>query len=88
MRFRIQAEKDLDSAKMWIRSCLILHNLIIDIEKELGLGSSLGEFEREYARQNREDLEEGEGPEIDDSLATSPGQAFRQQVMNILLQSI
>lgn len=67
---------------------MILHNLIIDIEKELGLGSSLGEFEREYARQNREDLEEGEGPEIDDSLATSPGQAFRQQVMNILLQSI
>ena len=76
MRVQIQVEKDLDSAKMWICSCLILLNLIIDIEKKLGLGSSLGEFEREYARQNREDLEKGEGPEIDDSLATLPGQAF------------
>ena len=89
MRFRIQTEEDLSKAKMWIRSCLILHNLIVDIEKELGLGSSLGEFEKEYARQaSREDSEENEGPEIDDSLATSPGQAFRQQVMNILLQNI
>ena len=68
---------------------MILHNLIIDIEKELGLGSSLKEFEREYARQaNNEGSEDDEGPEIDDSLATSPGQAFRHQVMNTLLQSI
>lgn len=88
MRFRIQTEKDLGNAKMWICTCLILHNLVIDIEKELGLDSSLGEFEREYARQQNRQEEEEEGPEIDDSLAASPGQAFRQQVMNILLQSI
>jgi hypothetical protein len=63
--------------------------LIIDIEKELGLDSSLEEFEKEYIRQaNREGSEEDNGPEIDDSLATSPGQAFRQQVMNVLLQSM
>jgi hypothetical protein len=77
LRFRIQTEKDLSNAKLWICSCLILHNLIIDIEKELGLDSSLEEFEKEYIRQaNREGSEEDNGPEIDDNLATSPGQAF------------
>ena len=72
---------------------MILHNLIVDVEKELGLNSSLDEFEQEYLGQEhngglQDEGNENEGPELDDDLATSTGQAFRRQVMNILLDKI
>ncbi|KIJ57901.1 hypothetical protein HYDPIDRAFT_50317, partial [Hydnomerulius pinastri MD-312] len=32
MRFQIQNPCDLEYANMWMRCCLILHNMIIEIE--------------------------------------------------------
>ncbi|KIM66821.1 hypothetical protein SCLCIDRAFT_87284, partial [Scleroderma citrinum Foug A] len=39
LRFQIQNQTDLDYANMWIRCCLILHNMIINIEEKLGLSA-------------------------------------------------
>ena len=94
LRFRIQTQRNLNHAIEWIRCCLILHNLIVDIERELNLDSSLAEFRQEGPVEGHdshadEDVEDGnEGPEVDDDLATSTGQAFRRDVMNILLENI
>ena len=90
LRFQIQTQAKLDYAVTWIRCCLVLHNLIIEIEEELGVRSSIAEFEREIRGRDprRDDEEESsdEEPEINDGLAHSTGQAFRQQLMNVLLQ--
>ena len=94
MHFRIQTQRNLSHAVEWIRCCLILHNLIVDIERELKLDSSLAEFREEAPVEGRnsdadEDHKDGnEEPEVDDDLATSTGQAFRRQVMNILLENM
>ncbi|KIJ10706.1 hypothetical protein PAXINDRAFT_85636, partial [Paxillus involutus ATCC 200175] len=46
--FQIQNENDLEYANAWVRSCLILHNMIVKFEEELGLSTSMGEFARQY----------------------------------------
>lgn len=88
--FQIQTQAKLDYVITWVRCCLILHNLIIEIEEELGVRSSISEFKQEIRGRDprRDDEEESseEEPEIDDGLAHSTGQAFRQQLMNVLLQ--
>jgi hypothetical protein len=94
MRFRIQTQRNLSHAIEWIHCCFILHNLIVDIERELKLDSSLAEFREEAPVEEEnsgadEDQEDGnEEPEVNDDLATSTGQAFRRQVMNILLENM
>ncbi|KAJ8581511.1 hypothetical protein M405DRAFT_715108, partial [Rhizopogon salebrosus TDB-379] len=40
LRVQIQSEKDLKFANSWTRCCLILHNMIIDIEEQLEHESS------------------------------------------------
>ncbi|KIK13889.1 hypothetical protein PISMIDRAFT_44764, partial [Pisolithus microcarpus 441] len=40
MHFQIQNQHDLESTNMWMRCCLILHNLILEIEEDLGIVSS------------------------------------------------
>jgi hypothetical protein len=73
---------------------LILHNLIVDIERELKLDSLLAEFREEAPVEEEnsgadEDQEDGnEEPEVNNDLATSIGQAFCRQVMNILLENM
>ena len=70
-----------------------LAHLIIEIEEELGVRSSITEFEQEMRgrdprRDNQEEESSEEEPEIDDGLAHSTGQAFRQQLMTGLLQQL
>lgn len=94
MCFRIQTQRNLSHAIEWIHCCLILHNLIVDIERELKLDSSLAELRKEAPVEGQnsgadEDQEDGnEEPEVDDDLAISTGQAFCRQVMNILLENM
>jgi hypothetical protein len=82
LRFQIQTQAKLDYAITWVRCCLILPNLIIEIEEELGVRSSITEFEQEMRgrdprRGNQEEESSEEEPEVDDGLAHSTGQAFR-----------
>jgi hypothetical protein len=93
MCFQIQTQRNLSHAIEWICCCLILHNLIVDIERELKLDSSLAEFgeapvEEENSGADVDQEDGNEEPEMNDDLATSTGQAFRRQVMNILLENM
>ncbi|KAF9222735.1 hypothetical protein BS17DRAFT_669049, partial [Gyrodon lividus] len=36
LRVQIQSLKDLQYVNMWVRFCLILHNMIVEIEENLG----------------------------------------------------
>ncbi|KIK17975.1 hypothetical protein PISMIDRAFT_47060, partial [Pisolithus microcarpus 441] len=40
MHFQIQNQQDLEFANMWMHCCLILHNMILEIEEDLGVVSS------------------------------------------------
>ena len=74
---------------MWIRCCLILHNMIIDIEEELGLSASADTYNTE-AQGWGESLVNGnqsEASENDDEYVGSPGQIFRNRVKDMLLRS-
>jgi hypothetical protein len=85
LRIQIQDQDDLEYAAGWIRSCLILHNMIIEIEEELGLASSQTYFAQQHREVNRELDDEEDGREIDEGLAHLTGQNFRQKVMADLL---
>jgi hypothetical protein len=62
LRIQIQNDDNLKYANSWIRSCLVLHNMIIDIEEQLGLAASAGDFAAEYPKEgDGEEQEEGEG---------------------------
>ncbi|KIK13193.1 hypothetical protein PISMIDRAFT_75616, partial [Pisolithus microcarpus 441] len=50
MRFQIQNQRDLEFANMWMRCCLILHNLILEIEEDFGVVSSNLEYMEEAER--------------------------------------
>ncbi|KIK18456.1 hypothetical protein PISMIDRAFT_79655, partial [Pisolithus microcarpus 441] len=50
MHFQIQNQQDLEFANMWMRCCLILHNLILEIEEDFGVVSSNLEYMEEAER--------------------------------------
>ncbi|KIK90531.1 hypothetical protein PAXRUDRAFT_151725 [Paxillus rubicundulus Ve08.2h10] len=52
--FQIQNKDELEYASSWVNSCLILHNIIIQSEEELGLSTSMGEFTKWYKRIQEE----------------------------------
>jgi hypothetical protein len=63
---------------MWICSCLILHNFIVEIEEHLGIASSGKEFYKELTEQDMvEDDTENEEEE--------DGQDFHNTLMGHLL---
>ena len=83
---------------MWIRCCLILHNLIVEIEEVLGLTNSSMDFYEQSTRQtsrfqqgsNAEDEEEDEANEDglgegDQTYIGTEGQDFRNRLMTCLL---
>ena len=87
---------------MWIRCCLILHNLIVEIEEVLGLTNSSMDFYEQSMRQtggfqrgsNAEDEEE-EDEEGEDGLGEgdqtyigTEGQDFRNRLMTCLLRAL
>lgn len=86
LRFQIQSQKDLNYANMWTRCCLILHNLIIEIEEELGKKSTNPHFCKESQRQGNRDVDEEEGGG-DEGFIGTDGQIFRNTLMGRLLHS-
>ncbi|KIK23176.1 hypothetical protein PISMIDRAFT_100908, partial [Pisolithus microcarpus 441] len=74
MHFQIQNQQDLDFANMWIQCCLILHNLILKIEEDLGMVSSnLKYIEEAAALGGPLTHEEDNGGE---DFISTPGQLF------------
>ncbi|KIK76967.1 hypothetical protein PAXRUDRAFT_168255 [Paxillus rubicundulus Ve08.2h10] len=89
LHFQIQMANNLLYANTWVRCCLILHNMIIDIESELGVHSSNDYFLQQSHRLNETmdlDAEEGEGQNMHDELAGSIGQNFHKRLMETLLR--
>ncbi|KIK49396.1 hypothetical protein CY34DRAFT_70253, partial [Suillus luteus UH-Slu-Lm8-n1] len=86
LRFQIQSQKDLNYANMWTCCCLILHNLIIEIEEELGTKSTNPHFRKESQMQGDRDLDEEEGGGDEGFIGTA-GQNFRNTLMGRLLRS-
>jgi len=84
LRFQIQGQKELDYANMWVRCCLVLHNLIVEIEEGLGIASTAEEFYDEQFQQGRRpddddhNAEDGQG---DESYIGTAGQNFRNSLM-------
>ena len=77
MHFQIQNQCDLEFTNMWIRYCLILHNLILKIEERLGLKSTNELFMEEaeawgVPQNDGHDNEHDFGHEF----IGSPGQVF------------
>ena len=86
---------------MWIRCCLILHNLIVEIEEALGLANSsmdfyepstgqTGRFQRgsnaeDDDEDDEDDEEDGEG---DQTYIGTEGQDFRNRLMTGLLRNL
>jgi len=86
MRFQIQNQRDLEFANMWTRCCLILHNLILEIEEGLGRQSTndvfMDEAEAWEAPLVHEQDDEGE------DFIGSPGQVFRSRLVERLFRSL
>ncbi|KAJ8579961.1 hypothetical protein M405DRAFT_892540 [Rhizopogon salebrosus TDB-379] len=87
--------KDLKFANSWTRCCLILHNMIIDIEEQLERESSNDFFARdgdgpaEHGPGEEDPSHEDEGSgEGDEGFIGSEGQIFRQKVMRHLLRHL
>ena len=71
LRFQIQTQRDLNYANMWTRCCLILHNMIIEIEEHLGCESS-HEFFADEARRWDSDRPQG-SDDATQAAASAPG---------------
>ena len=89
MRFQIQNQRDLKFTNMWIRCCLILHNLILEIEEHLGLKSTNELFMEEaeawgVLQNDGHDDEHDNGHEF----IGSPGQVFRNQLVERLFHTL
>lgn len=87
LRFQIQSQKDLNYANMWTRCCLILHNLIIEIEEELGQKSTNPYFRRESQRHRHRDIVDEDEGNGDEGFIGTTGQNFRNVLMGRLLRS-
>ena len=93
MRFQIQNQRDLEFTNMWIRCCLILHNLILEIEECLGLKST-NELFMEEAEAWGVPQNDGHDDEHDDEhddgheFIGSPGQVFRNQLVERLFRTL
>jgi hypothetical protein len=75
--------------KMWMHCCLILHNLIIEIEEELGKKSTNPHFHRESQRHEHRDMtDEGEGDgNSNEEFIRTAGQNFWNVLIGCLLHS-
>jgi hypothetical protein len=88
LRFQIQDQRKFNYVNLWIRCCFILHNLIIRIEKELGVNDTT-EWARneEYLDEGDEHVDYGEGEEEEEAdhndAALAQGKAFREYLAGI-----
>ncbi|KAG2057200.1 hypothetical protein BDR06DRAFT_878412, partial [Suillus hirtellus] len=91
LRFSVQGKKDLDYSNMWICSCLILHNFIVEIKEHLGIMGSGKDFYKELTGQDmveddtdeNDEEEDGQG---DESYISMEGQDFCNILMACLLR--
>lgn len=98
LRIQILSRKQHMWALMWIRTCIVLHNLIIHLEEGSGVNN---EWRQELFEAGHEDprpelvetdsdgTEEGDAAELRRARRhyTSPGQRFRLQLMDALFDS-
>ncbi|KIK23912.1 hypothetical protein PISMIDRAFT_99518, partial [Pisolithus microcarpus 441] len=86
MHFQIQNQRDLNFANMWIRCCLILHNLILKIKEDLGVVSSNLEYIEEAAAWGGPlTHEEDNGGE---DFISTPGQLFHNHLVERLFHRL
>lgn len=86
LRVQINQERDHTIATFWITACVILHNLIIDIEREI---DDSDEFYIEILRQGMEGVvEDGVRDEIAVDLLETPGQQKRTELKQQLLAEL
>ena len=86
MYFQIQNQRDLDFVNMWVRCCLILHNMIIEIEEDLSVHSSNNEFMQEAATWGAPLVNKGDDQGED--FIASPGQIFCTCLVERLFHSL
>ncbi|KIK27285.1 hypothetical protein PISMIDRAFT_93425, partial [Pisolithus microcarpus 441] len=86
MHFQIQNQRDLEFANMWVRCCLILHNMILEVKEDLGIVSSNVEYMEEASMWGvplvHERDDEGE------DFIGSPGQLFHSRLVERLLHRL
>ncbi|KAJ7487738.1 hypothetical protein B0H11DRAFT_1720976, partial [Mycena galericulata] len=99
LRIQIFSRKQHMWALMWLRACIILHNLIVHLEEGNGIDEEWREELYALGRDDRlrpeltESESDGEevGPEADLRRArrrhTTEGQRFRQKIMDALFDS-
>ncbi|KAG2061612.1 hypothetical protein BDR06DRAFT_966527 [Suillus hirtellus] len=90
LRFSVQGKKDLDYSNMWICSCLILHNFIVEIEEHLGIVGSGKDFYKELTgrdmvEDDTDENNEEEDGQGDESYIGTEGQDFCNILMAHLL---
>ena len=83
LRLQVRTKKDIQVAVHWIQCCIILHNMIIDFEKELGIDSSTG-----WAREEGQEPNCPPQPVVVDDPAGTPGQQFRTELMRRLFNHL
>lgn len=85
LRTHIRTAENLKYTVHWVQCCLILHNMVIHFETQLGLTSSMPWAQQEVSGINRD-------PElvvVPESVAiTSPGQRCRARLMNALFRAL
>jgi len=80
---QVRMKKDIQIAVHWIQCCIILHNMIIDFEKELGINSSTG-----WAREEGQEPNHPPQPVVVDNPAGMLGQQFRTELMRCLFSHL
>jgi len=80
---QVRTKKDIQIAVHWIQCCIILHNMIIDFEKELGINSSTG-----WAREEGQEPNHPPQPVVVDDPAGTLGQQFCTELMRCLFSHL
>ena len=75
----MQTKENTKIVVHWIQCCLILHNMIIQFELDLGIEKTTG-----WARQEGVEPYQPLAPIIVDAPEGTPGQAFQSELMGRL----
>ncbi|KIK12669.1 hypothetical protein PISMIDRAFT_120465, partial [Pisolithus microcarpus 441] len=86
MCFQIQNQQDLEFVNMWMWCCLILHNLILEIEEDFSVVSSNLEYMEEAERWGVPLIHEWDDSRED--FIGTPGQLFRGRLVERLFRGL
>ncbi|KIJ13923.1 hypothetical protein PAXINDRAFT_80076 [Paxillus involutus ATCC 200175] len=76
LRLQVRTKKDIRIAVHWVQCCLVLHNMTIFFERQLGIESSIAWARREGREPNHRTQ-----PVVVDAPAGTAGQRFRTELM-------